>query len=398
MYNYFKDVVFGLFFLVVAFSGSIYFMTTTSLGLDYESGRYQIYSTVLAFIVFAFFLLRAKRIPSHVLSNTLFLGILVIVLFFLTRFFYTQPNARYESHFYVAAAKFLPALLMGAAMHTERGVLEKVEKSLIFFVALYTYLLARFVFSSQLGLNQKETFDTDTGLNYQTISYYSIFTYGLTLYIISYGHYPRWIRVSLFFAAFLQVLLAMMAGGRGAFVLGIVFTLYFGLKRISLLNLLVYISLVAIGLYALQRYMAGSEMMQAGFDRIWGFFSDSEAIEDDIRWERYRLAWISFRHSPIVGHGLGSVFYEIGMYSHDVFLDVLCEGGVLLMGIFLLILFRFYQKSRFLLKVDSRNEIVIIIFLSSFVLLWFSSYYMSDTGFWLMISYTLSAKTRRIFI
>ena len=63
---------------------------------------------------------------------------------------------------------------------------------------------------------------------------------------------------------------------------------------------------------------------------VYSIFGNTEAIGTDNRWIRWNLAWNAFTKSPVFGHGLGSVFYEVGFYSHNIFTDMLCEGGVVL--------------------------------------------------------------------
>lgn len=180
-----------------------------------------------------------------------------------------------------------------------------------------------------------------------------------------------------------------MAGGRGAFVLGCVFTFYFVLKHITFSKLTSY-TLIGLGvLLMINAILSNNEVFRLGFDRIFNFFGNAEAIGTDGRWIRWNLAWNAFTESPVFGHGLGSVFYEVGFYSHNIFTDMLCEGGVVLVSIFTFLLLKFVQASRMLIAEDYRNEIIVVVFLCSFVMNSFSGYYLSDTGIWLSLTYVL---------
>lgn len=134
-------------------------------------------------------------------------------------------------------------------------------------------------------------------------------------------------------------------------------------------------------------------LLDMGISRIMNFWSDSSAIEQDSRWIRWNLAWNAFEESPIWGNGIGSVFYKVGFYSHNIFTDLLCEGGILLTGVCIYILFRFLVKIKYLISCDRKFELILIIFLCSFVNILFSGYYLSETGIWLSFMYILGYKS-----
>ena len=68
---------------------------------------------------------------------------------------------------------------------------------------------------------------------------------------------------------------------------------------------------------------------------------------------------------------------------------MLCEGGVVLVLIFVFLLVKFIQAVRMLIADDYRNEIIVVVFFCSFVMSSFSGYYLSDTGIWLSLTYVL---------
>lgn len=286
--------------------------------------------------------------------------------------------------------RFIPAVLTGMYMLSHDDIMKKVEYALLPFILLYTITLASVAFTANIGVNIAQTFNTDF-LNYQSISYYSIFAFGFNMYLIvqcsnSYTRYRRYILIAL---AILQVIITIMAGGRGAFVLGCVFTLYFALKHITFSKLISYILIGLAVLLTINAILSDNEIFKMGFERIFNFFGNTEAIGTDNRWIRWNLAWNAFTKSPVFGHGLGSVFYEVGFYSHNIFTDMLCEGGVVLFLIFIFVLMKFIRASQILITEDYRNEIIVIVFLCSFVMNSFSGYYLSDTGIWLSLTYVL---------
>lgn len=390
MLKYLKDISSGFFILVVAFSYSIYFVIATFLGIPQEGVVFRLYSGILAVVVAFVFFLSIHRIPRRIYIGGLLLCAIIILLYFSTRCFYDEVNNRYTSYFLSMGVRFIPAVLTGMYMLSHDDIMKKVEYALLPFILLYTITLASVAFTANIGVNIAQTFNTDF-LNYQSISYYSIFAFGFNMYLIvqcsnSYTRYRRYILIAL---AILQVIITIMAGGRGAFVLGCVFTLYFALKHITFSKLISYILIGLAALLTINAILSDNEIFKMGFERIFNFFGNTEAIGTDNRWIRWNLAWNAFTKSPVFGHGLGSVFYEVGFYSHNIFTDMLCEGGVVLFLIFIFVLMKFIRASQILITEDYRNEIIVIVFLCSFVMNSFSGYYLSDTGIWLSLTYVL---------
>lgn len=390
MLKYLKDISSGFFILVVAFSYSIYFVIATFLGIPQEGVVFRLYSGILAVVVAFVFFLSIHRIPRRIYIGGLLLCAIIILLYFSTRCFYDEVNNRYTSYFLSMGVRFIPAVLTGMYMLSHDDIMKKVEYALLPFILLYTITLASVAFTANIGVNIAQTFNTDF-LNYQSISYYSIFAFGFNMYLIvqcsnSYTRYRRYILIAL---AILQVIITIMAGGRGAFVLGCVFTLYFALKHITFSKLISYILIGLAVLLTINAILSDNEIFKMGFERIFNFFGNTEAIGTDNRWIRWNLAWNAFTKSPVFGHGLGSVFYEVEFYSHNIFTDMLCEGGVVLFLIFIFVLMKFIRASQILITEDYRNEIIVIVFLCSFVMNSFSGYYLSDTGIWLSLTYVL---------
>lgn len=390
MLKYLKDISNGFFILVVAFSYSIYFIIATFLGIPQEGVIFRLYSGILAIVATFVFFLSIRRIPRRIYIGGLLLCVIIILIYFSTRCFYDEVNNRYTSYFLSMGVRFIPAILTGMYMLSHDDIMEKVEYALLPFILLYTITLASVAFTANIGVNIAQTFNTDF-LNYQNISYYSIFAFGFNMYLIiqssnSYTRYGRYILIAL---SILQVIITIMAGGRGAFVLGCVFTLYFALKHITFSKFIGYTLIGLTALLTINAILSDNEIFRMGFDRIFNFFSNTEAIGTDNRWIRWNLAWNAFTKSPVFGHGLGSVFYEVGFYSHNIFTDMLCEGGVVLFLIFIFVLMKFIRASQILIAENYRNEIIVIVFLCSFVMNSFSGYYLSDTGIWLSLTYVL---------
>ena len=284
MLKYLKDISSGFFILVVAFSYSIYFVIATFLGIPQEGVVFRLYSGILAVVVAFVFFLSIHRIPRRIYIGGLLLCAIIILLYFSTRCFYDEVNNRYTSYFLSMGVRFIPAVLTGMYMLSHDDIMKKVEYALLPFILLYTITLASVAFTANIGVNIAQTFNTDF-LNYQSISYYSIFAFGFNMYLIvqcsnSYTRYRRYILIAL---AILQVIITIMAGGRGAFVLGCVFTLYFALKHITFSKLISYILIGLAVLLTINAILSDNEIFKMGFERIFNFFGNTEAIGTDNR-------------------------------------------------------------------------------------------------------------------
>lgn len=77
--------------------------------------------------------------------------------------------------------RFIPAILTGMYMLSHDDIMEKIERALLPFILLYTLTLASVAFTANIGVNIGQTFSTDF-LDYQSISYYSIFAFGFSMY------------------------------------------------------------------------------------------------------------------------------------------------------------------------------------------------------------------------
>lgn len=386
--QYIKDSALGFYVLVVAFSYSIFFIVQVGFGLPVEGLLFKNYSAIVSISALVFYLYNCKELPRKVNEYTILSIVLIISLFYVTQIIYGYVHKEYLSNFLAMGVRFVPAVLVGAAILKYDDILEKIEYGIFPFVILYTIILAKTVFSAKLGVNLNETFDF-VGLSYQSISYYSIFAFGLTLYLVTTENVPVILRRILVAAAFIQFVMSIMAGGRGALVLGVFFTLYFGLKKISFQQIVVYLLFAWILITVIVPILAENDLFQLGFNRLSNFFGSGNTIANDIRWIRWHKALDVFYANTFIGTGIGSVFYEVGFYSHNIFTDILCEGGITLMIVFLIILYKYFSDVIFLISISRKYEIMVVIFLCSFIMCWFSGYYLSESAIWLSITFVL---------
>jgi len=249
------------------------------------------------------------------------------------------------------------------------------------------------------------------GASYQAASYYTAFAYGLNLYILLYSsnHAESGASSSLFIKfiqtilLLLQVIMVLIPGGRGAFVLMIVYSFMAFSKLITrrnavkiTLELLLFVFLAYI-ISKIFPIMLENPIFQRGFNRAVAFIGPGGAIN----WEGssgrqpiYLESINLFKLSPVYGYGLYGYFSKVSYrgYPHNFFLEILLQGGLLYLTIWLFFLGYLARKQFYLIKLDRKNKILFYLGLYPAVMLMFSGSYLTDGLFWFVVSFLLIRK------
>jgi len=112
------------------------------------------------------------------------------------------------------------------------------------------------------------------------------------------------------------------------------------------------------------------------------FLSDGDDISNG-RDLLYEKAYKIISSSPIIGHGVG--YYELynNIYVHQIFLQLMCEFGIIGMIVFLFPIYR-TLKSLYFSNASYYTIVMIILMTSTLVNLLFSSAHWLVPNFWLM--------------
>ena len=116
--------------------------------------------------------------------------------------------------------------------------------------------------------------------------------------------------------------------------------------------------------------------------RVVGFLT-----EDTERERLYRLAFQAFEESPIVGQGIGSIWYTVGYYSHNLVMDLLAETGIIGTTIFLYLLLKTFLGLYRLMRYQKTAILLSVIFLGALLKNAFSGYYLGAFKLFMMCSY-----------
>ena len=106
------------------------------------------------------------------------------------------------------------------------------------------------------------------------------------------------------------------------------------------------------------------------------------------------LKW--YGEKPVFGHGVGSVFFEMGTYSHNFITDAMVEVGVIgtfiLFSLFIILVFKAIKD----IYHDISDSLWLIIFLDGLVMSLFSGYYLAQIPLWWSVAFYFSNIDYRI--
>lgn len=109
-----------------------------------------------------------------------------------------------------------------------------------------------------------------------------------------------------------------------------------------------------------------------------------------------RNAMAAFHERPVFGHGIGSIFYLVGNYSHNVFTDVLAETGVVGLLIVILIMIVFLRKIKGLFAEGSLYRFLLMVFICGIMLNLFSGYLWVNQHVWLPVAVVMMVSRVRV--
>ena len=111
---------------------------------------------------------------------------------------------------------------------------------------------------------------------------------------------------------------------------------------------------------------------------------------NDGRFELYSQSLSLLGENPVFGKGIGSIFHYLHSYSHNLFMDILAESGVLGLLIFIVLLVLFIKKMFVLFRQGSLFRFLTYIFICGITLNLFSGYIWTNQLVWLPIAVVLT--------
>lgn len=251
------------------------------------------------------------------------------------------------------------------------------------------------------------------GIGVQSLSYYCAFAFALNLYFLLFGDeikdrlkYARssFYKVISIVLLVVQVVVSLSSGGRGGFILAAVSAIVMimikytrrgenVMKTSLLFAVMIAVVVVIVRLMPENITNAVSE----GSERTFSYFTESgiDMSETSNRDRVYSNAIMDIKRSPVIGYGLlmkGS-FIE-GSWPHNIILEVLLQGGIIYLFIFLFLMFKVVKKLRLLLR-NGHKLFIVPVALYPIVMLCFSGSYITTGQFFFVITYIICCRVRR---
>lgn len=370
---------------------------------------YKTFAFVLS--VFSVYLLGKEIIKNKFcVSKTfiwllMFYSLIVIGYYFVTPSFYGYETIQsHEGQLMAIAGQIIPNCLF--ATFVAKNVLwQDTIKRQAPIVALLFMLVS---FICIVNPNMQTTgglASNDNGLNYQSASYLASYSVGLMeYYLLTKNDIQQYVVFNGklgFGIAVVSILInsvtILLSGGRGGFVSAVLISFYTVVivckKSMMTVNNyikgFIYTTVCFFIGYVVFGYTLNYNLSTSGIGRIimlldGGGDSGRSFLRD--------MALLSFQESPIWGHGFGSVFWELGIYSHNFFLDALVETGLIGTLVLTCLLIYAVLSIVYLIKIDFTDAFWSYIFISGLIMSMFSGYYLTHVSFWWAMFFIISKR------
>ena len=387
-----KEIFFPLFALFVLFNGEMFTAFFVITGMAVDTGmraREAILIAGVAYLMLAVDILKGRLSQRNMIQLAV-LG-LILALYMLTGILHRPgfEHIYHRTYMMLYGALCIPAAYVG--MRLARGGYEKkVLQFLPYFLLVITLTIGRLViFKASEGTIMGRTEGDVT--SYQGASYAMSFSCAYCLFWLFFANQKNGVMGKIMYCivlimAFVCGIGCIVGGGRGAFlhlVFATGYIIYRVLSRSGRGRKFGNYLLLVIGAMVMVYLSIHFNIFEsAGAIRVAGNLTVDyarEALRD--------RALSSFLHSPFWGHGIGSIWWELGFYSHNVLLDFLVEAG--LMGAIILIATVFTMIRRLIrgAKTGSFDLFVLLTMFAMLVEHTFSGYWLAASNMFLVFGY-----------
>lgn len=388
------------------FSANFYFTIRASLGLNYavedNDSLYRIYLLAIFIAVLTIFLRQLNTIKPAISKNEILIFAIfgaVLFQFLLSAYNNSNFNENAVIYFTYFIIWIIPVCLSSIII-----LKKKLTLDLLKFFEIYMILIT-------LGITRAYIIPTFTGVpieyyggaTYQTASYLAAFAFGLNLFLLSspvnikkelYVSKNQLTKTIYFTMLPIQFSAVFLSGGRGGGVLLIIFIGLFLIKKlirlspIKIVSSLIFIILFSMISPLIFNMLNNNIAFSNGFNRVFEFISLSEGINwsgTSNRDQVYLNALSLIMDKPILGYGLYGFWNHTG-YPHNIFLEILLQGGILFLIFCIMISIYFLFKLLNIYKSDNLTAYLITILLVySLIHLSFSGTYLIHSELWFCI-------------
>lgn len=381
----------------------LFFSVFAVLGLTYkgasESNVYSIYLVGSSFLAYFFIFLDLRKI--NYFKPVLYVFILLPLVFLL--FFFLAPSHDFVNNqakiFFVLV---VPSIFVGYII-PRKLELSTISKGFLISAIIVVIGVLRII-PRIISLPVIELLDIFGGGQYQAFSYFCALSFLVVFrnFLIK-NDLRLWGKVIYLFALLVLNSGVILSGGRGGFVVVFVGMIIFTVRYKGIIKFSKYLVGFICIIYVILLFSKNvdwflADRINESFDRLFSFIS-SDGINMEgtsNREDFYEVALSLIEKNPIIGFGLfGTVKYLGDFYPHNLFLEILLQGGLLYFMFFLLVSIYFIYRLLFLIRHKRDEDLILITTIYSGVLLMFSGSYIQEPLFWFSLSYVISYPSRK---
>lgn len=386
----------------IILNGPLFYMTTSAfVGVSYSEKEgagplYKVYMGLLFILGIYPFLQKGLKNQLSVKAALPLTVILIYIIFGFIQIHSDTPFFLYLVCFAV------PAIGVALNMDQEEGL----KRMMKWFDVLLPFFAVSFIFMVRNIMLVK--LESDESAYSQITSYYAAFCFVIDTFLLRYSDYPKfgitrkkWYNVIRIILLPYFVIVCFFCGGRGASVLLFVaMCSHIGLMRQFLSRYFWKVIISIVIIFVVLAFSLGKlsndylDLLTSNFDRIsalveGGSIDTSASSGRDEIWVDAINKWVE---SPIWGFGLFSYMEVFYIRPHNIFIEIMLQGGLVLLLLFCYILFRCIIKYRKMVRFD-RNQVFLMPFiLYCATVLMFSGSYWYETFFWFILVYIYKFK------
>ncbi len=393
--------LFALFALFVIFSDEIFYSYVSLAGLSLEAGlksREAIVIAVLGYVLIFADMARGKLSGRN--YKQLLLMAVLLLMYFMTGVYYsgTGKTANYTSNMLAFGAICIPSCYVGMRL-ARRIYDEQILKLLPFFIILVSITVGyAVVFSSLQGALL--TAEGEDVFNYQSASYYLSSCCVYSIFYVFYSDKGKSFLERLLYLIELLLIFycaigCVISGGRGGFVYLVVVAIYLIyrlIKKGKSSKTSHYFFMIVVAFVVMAYLITHLNIFESsGAIRI-----TENLTTDDNRTHLWTEAMKVFEESPIIGHGLGSIWWTVGYYSHNMLVDLLAELGLVGACVVITIIVRMLLCMVKQSYTNIFDMFMLLLFLGTLIEDTFSGYWFSSFKLYLLFGYVYGfAKNRQ---
>lgn len=388
-----------------------FFSICSLIGFGYDgesnSSLFAIYSLILYLIILLLSIKDLRNTKSIKKRHPILLVPFILTLFFCIDFI-SVPKSGLEwtlKSYQLFLILCAPMIYLGVNLSKEDSFKKVVPFMDVFMLIISLGIIITLPRLMTLGMMTTNGEKSD----YNSISYYSAFCFGYFYYFLMSNNKERFLffqrRLFKYFTVFLLICLAIcvaVSGGRGGMVLMLLYFIVVPLllKKNYIRIFIIYLFVGIVAFFIIDYLMSGNSefatYLDYGLNRAFEYLSSDgvDMSKTSNRDEAYSFALNLIQESPLLGYGFFRTIGEFG-YPHNFFLEILLDGGVVLLLFTMGILILLFKKIILMIKLKC-NMIIIILSLYTFISLLFGGSYLMRGLFWFCVSYLLSSNVKQI--